>query len=125
MNKEQPWEKTRDEAMEERERALKEVKAKLDRSDGDFWGMYYTVHSYDAPYTKTEIKTAIKRLNAKLYRAIKDIPKYGTINQGYIEEIVIARMESILDEHADFGVADSEGRYGICDVLELYFEICA
>ena len=126
MNKEgQHWEVIKNEAAEERERALKEVKAKLDRSSGNLWGMYYSVDDYDSPYSKTEIKTAIKRLNARLYRAIKDIPKYETVSQGHIESIVIARMDEIRGQYSNLGVADSEGRYGIYDVLELYFEICA
>lgn len=115
-----PWEQIRDEAVEQRNRALNEVKAMLDRKGPDFWGMYTHV---DIGITESEMNRAVKRLNNQLYRAIKDIPKYETISQHYIESIVINRMDPLREEFSDMGCTDSEGRYAISDTLELYFEI--
>lgn len=120
------WRELSQKAMEERNRALVAVKHKLDRStDGRLWGMWYDEDDPDIPYGRAYMQEAIKDLSDNLFQAIKDIPKYGTVNRGHIENIILSRMDPLREKYDDLGCADSEGRYGITDTLELYFEICA
>lgn len=87
------------------------------------------MESVDSLYNPWEIyesagsksKQIKKSLARTLVRALKDIPKYGVIDQHSVESIVLSRMEKCRHRYANYGSEDMETHCYIIDAIRRIF----